>query len=112
LPQAIDRKDSEGKLTKGVWNSLDSALGKASFDDANKGTCWVPFQESGCSFGEDFKELVGRAKGRYSNSLARIDESPDAACILTVETKCFGFGVKSYTHRCKTFFGNWTTMGF
>ena len=40
------------------------------------------------------RRLVGRAKERYSNSLARIDESPDAACILTVETNCFGFGVK------------------
>jgi hypothetical protein len=94
LPQAIDRTDSKGNVTKGLWNSLASVLGVGSFDDANKDHCLRFFLESGSSFGRDFKELTERVKERYSSSLLRVEQDPDLDGVLSAPTSRFGVGVK------------------
>ena len=52
------KKDTNGNSIKGLLNSLSSALGAGSFDDANKDEFSTAFHASNLSFASDHLSLI------------------------------------------------------
>ena len=94
LPQAIDRRDENNNLIKGLWNSLSNILGAGSFDDANKDQCWSGFHASNSSFASDHQSLIGLVKNRYLDSNTTLAIDPPECGVCTASNSCFGYGIK------------------
>jgi hypothetical protein len=95
LPQAIDRADEKGVITKGLWASLSSVLGVNSFDDANKSNCWDAFHASNLSFATDHLELISRIKEGFAEVHATLAvDVPTDHEIFSVSNSSFGYGIK------------------
>ena len=67
VPQLIDHADSEGNITPGLFPSLESVVGKRSFDHANNDNRWAIFLASGSTAAEEFASEYNKTRaGSYT----------------------------------------------
>jgi hypothetical protein len=62
IPQLIDRADSAGSIIQGLFPSLESVLGKGSFDHANSDSRWATFIASGSKAAAEFASEYDKGK--------------------------------------------------
>ena len=96
---ALDYTDEMGNRIKGLWNSLSVVLGENSFNYANSNVCWETFHASGCSLGNDHKEQIILAKGRYSSLCQSLGREEATLGPFAPEAVGFGSHFKKL-HKC------------
>jgi hypothetical protein len=98
LPQALDRVDSHGTVTPGLWNSLSWCLGAGSFNSENRDTCWSFLHDSESTYGAERLASIARIKVDHANLCQTLGKNVSDDPVLAKSDECFGSGV-SKLHR-------------
>ena len=101
LPQALDRADSNGTITPGLWNSLSWCLGAGSFDFENRNTCWSFLHESESTYGAERLASIARIKVDHASLCQTLGIDAGEDPVLAKPDECFGFGIQKL-HRTIT----------
>ena len=93
LPQALDRADSNGIITPGLWNSLSWCLGVGSFDFENRDTCWSFLHESESTYGAERLASIAQIKVDHASLCQTLGIDAGEDPVLAKPDECFGFGI-------------------
>ena len=93
IPQTIDRRDDNGIVIPGLWNSLSRYLGVGSFDATNGDTCWNAWHSSGSSLGTERLASIVRIKVDHTFMCQTLAKDASEDPVFSKSDDGFGYGV-------------------